>query len=365
MTGAYNKAINLVDSLLNVHQRNNDLISQLNRIKSISLVAKQPIDSAIIPEDIKPVLMSELTKKNNDFIFIIAKELEFKHNTTDAAILLYKLKDNETYGRVWKTKTEMQTLWDDYYYNAFFYMDAVYTNKQIQDLISEIENNRQSDVFSKWKFSTIIKDKSILYDLLGTKFLRKDLLEEALNAFKKVDKKVWFSEKYSYKDMLNVNSFYTDMYNEHSKTEADSIKYTKVSLIRKLIQYKNKANNVKTRNRSYYYFLVANCYLNMSYYGNSWYMKRYCWSANRFGYGMEDDKDYFNCEKAKKYYLLAKKTSRNKKFAALSLRMVARCESYNNKEDIIYAQLKKQYPDDYEELAGNCMSFETYFKMHD
>jgi len=361
ITGAYDKSIHLIDSLNSRYIKNSEFISQLNRIKAMCLVAKQTTDSAIIPEEVKPILMYESSKQNSDFLFIIAKELEYKHNSTDAAIL-FSTFDN-AYGKIWKADKEVQTLQEDYYSDSFHYMDAVYSTKQVQNVITEIENNPQTDAFSRWKLTSIKKDKSRLYDLLGTKYLRQNLLEKALITFKNVNKKLWAS--YNYKTMLNANPFYTNMYNEHTKTDADTITFTKVTLIGRLIQYLNKANSLKTRNRSYYYFLVANCYLNMSYYGNSWYMKRYFWSVSRVGFGMEDDRDYFNCDKAKNYYALAKKTSKNQKFAALCLRMMARCDSYSNKSEPIYNQLEKQYPNDYNELAGNCLSFETYFKMHD
>ena len=123
--------------------------------------------------------------------------------------------------------------------------------------------------FDTWKYSLIQKDLPRLSDLLGTKYIRKNQLHNALQAFTKVEDSLWTSKHYPYKTYLNANPFYTNMYNEHKPTKADTIKYNKESITRTLITYLEKANNPKNKKRDYYYFLVANCYLNMSHHGNS------------------------------------------------------------------------------------------------
>lgn len=117
------------------------------------------------------------------------------------------------------------------------------------------------------------------------------------------------------------------------------------------------------------YFLAANCYFNMTQYGNSWMMRRYFWTSNAFKTKLEDDEEYFNCLLAKQFYLKAKEVTRSKKFAALCLRMAGRCESYRMenlsqnqvKSNKYYLRLKKEYPADYEDLMSNCESFTRYF----
>jgi len=84
---------------------------------------------------------------------------------------------------------------------------------------------------------------------------------------------------------------------------------------------------------------------------------------------------------ARKYYLKAKEATTNKKFAALCLRIAGRCEKYRLSSAYIlqgeylsskswdalfeknryYAQLKKEYPGDYDDLISNCNSFNEYF----
>lgn len=363
------------------------LKEQLDQIKALCLVSDQKAGLVIIPEEVKPILVREHSHANNRFLFAVARELEYKGNSTDAAILLSKINNgNEVndYGvsQFWKSKNGFRTLYSDVYDDYFFYLDADYTNEQVSDLIAAVEKGQNSkDPFDQWKFSNIIQAIPRLYDLLGTKLLRKNELDKALSAFVKVEDNLWKS--YPYVDYLDANPFYTNFYNEHARTEADKVRFNKETLIRKLIFYREKAEDPATENRDYYCFLVANAYFNMTHHGNSWLMKRYYWSTNDLSNGLEDDEDYYECKLAKKWYLKAKSVSKSPKFRALCLRMAGRCEKYrlyrqsyehdDNYENIhndvfnrnnYYKQLKQEYPDDYDELISNCESFDAYFQTY-
>jgi len=237
----------------------------------------------------------------------------------------------------------------------------------MEALIGSILKNKIKDKFSIWEYNVVQKDISRLYDLLGTKYIRQNKLQNALASFKKVADTIWTSALYHY-GYLDANPFYTNYYNEHSKTADDSLKFTKTTITETLINYLNKASDPKIKNRAYYYFLVANCYFNMTQYGNSWMMRRYYWTRNETKTNLEDDTEYFKCNLAKQYYLEANEVSKNKKFAALCLRMAGRCEEYkirrnNNYKTInrYFVQIKKQYPEYYEDLISNCESFNNYF----
>lgn len=365
------------------------LSEQLSLISALCIIARQEINQAVIPSEIKPVLMREISKSNFKFVFAIARELEFKGNRTEAALLFSKLNTgaNCEYESCescafWKTKKQHNTLYDDYYTNYFYYIDAQYSQKQVVALIQNIENQTKTDSFSIWKYSSIRNDVSRLYDLLGTKYLRINQLNKALTAFQKVNDTLWTSQYLPYSYYLAANPFYTNMYNEHKPTNADSIKFNKESIIKTMIQYRKLAENPACKDRDFYYFLLANCYFNMSHYGNSWMMRRY-FSSNRMLISkLIDDKEYYNCNYAKFYYLKAKSTSKSKKFAALCLRMAGRCEyyrlqllyvdSYGNRDfDVLqekvtrsnryYKLMKQKYPNYYTDLMSNCESFDTYF----
>jgi hypothetical protein len=322
--------------------------------------------------------MNEFARGNYKFVFAIARELEYKGNTTDAALLLSKLnkaENDENYfnyrnGTYWYTKKRHQTLYVDYYHDYFFYLDAQYTIQQISDLVANIKANQNSkDKFTAWKYAVVQKDLPRLYDLLGTKYMRQNNLTAALKSFGKVADTLWNSERFPYKTYLNANPFYTNFFSEHAKTHADTVSYNKVELTRKLINYLNKAET-QAKDRDYHYFLVANSYFNMTQYGNSWMMKRYYWTVSMNKTKLEDDYDYFNCSLAKMYYLKAKEASKSKKFAALCLRMAGRCETYkirfNTGEwdiplNYYYKKLKREYPAYYDDLMSNCESFESYY----
>ncbi len=357
---------------------NKKLADQNATLKALCLVAKQPDNAAVIPKEIKSLLMRQSESGSNRFIFAVARELEYKGNTTDAAILLANLGQIDVdwgKGAYWKTKKMNSTLYSDFYVGYFFYLDAEYTPDQLNRLISDVKANQKTDSFSIWKYRHITADLSRLYDLCGTKYIRKNDLKNAFSCFGKVSDSLWASYPYSY--YLDANPFYTDLYNEHTSTIGDTIRFTKKKIAGNLISYLKKAEDPGNKNRDYYYFLVANCYLNMSYYGNSWLMRRYYWSTAIQESGLEDEQEYYSCDLAKSYYLKAKQYSSSNKFQALSLRMAARCEWYkllrtNNSyeedsentiftQNKFYSALKSEYPEYYEELTSNCESFGDYF----
>ncbi|MFT3703507.1 MAG: hypothetical protein QM802_14180 [Agriterribacter sp.] len=355
---------------------------QIKMMEALALVGRQEKGKAIISEKIKPVILQQQAQKNYPFIFAIAKELEMKGNTTDAALLITNVNKGDFWDAqnvYWKNSKGVDNDYVDYYWEYFGYVDAQYTATELKALMTDIQNNvNKKDPFNSWKYASIKNEnQSRLYDLLGTKYIRENNLEAALQAFKKVNDTIWTSEFYPYKFYLAANPFYTDMYNEHRPTYADTVHFTKTTITSTLIDYLKKGADIKRTDRDYYYFLAANCYLNMTEYGNSWLMRRYYWSSSEREEGFSDDPEYYSCMLAKKYYLEAKKVSRSKKFSALCLRMAGRCEAYRlrhayddrynineNKtfqQNRDYKDLKKQYPDYYDALISNCESFESYF----
>ena len=331
-----------------------------------------------IPVQIRELIMQQGELKNNKFLFAVARELEYKGNTTEAALLYSKLDYINDYwdnkNMYWRTNKNHNTLLLDFYENYFFYMDAQYNTNQMEVLIGNIQQNtnKKKNNFEQWLYNDINADIDRLYDLLGTKYIRLNKLNEAYNVFKLVNDTVWSSSAYYYKDYLDANPFYTNFYNEHQKTKADTISFTKTTITATLVNYLKKADDVNNPKRDYYYFLAANCYFNMTQYGNSWMMKRYFWTGNQTKTGLADDKEYFQANLARQYYLKAKTVTKQPQFAALCLRMAGRCEQYRqidlnidlDLEDNKYSkELKITHPDDFENLISNCYSFDKYFAL--
>lgn len=344
-------------------------------INALCLVSMRSANNNI-PGQARELIMQQGKLKNNKFLFAIARELEYKGNTTEAALLYSKLDYSsdhwENKNMYWRTKKNHNTLLLDFYENYFFYLDAEYNSNQMEALIGSIKRNgsKKKNNFEEWLYNDVDADIDRLYDLLGTKYIRLNKLNEAYKAFKLVNDSVWNSSSFYYRDYLNANPFYTNFYTEHKKTKADTITLTKTTITARLLDYLKKGDDVNNPRRDYYYFLAANCYFNMTQYGNSWMMRRYFWTSNMTKTGLTDDKEYFQANLAREYYLKAKATTKLPLFAALCLRMAARCEKYRQSDLEIYKdiednkygkELKARYPGDYETLISNCYSFDIYF----
>lgn len=356
--------------------RFNKMLLALIELKS---QASPNLDSKFIQNSIK----EEVVQSNYSFLFAVGRELEYAGNTIDAAYMFSHINVSEEdswNGLFWRSKNlAISTFNNDFFTDYFYYLDAQYSSQQVENLIYDVKNKKYDQVFDVWKKSKIATNLDNMYDLLGTKQLRENKLSEALKAYKMVNDSIW--ENYPFKDYLDANPFYADFYTEHSKTLGDTIRYTKVKIIEKLIVYLDKINTTEGKNKAYYCFQVANCYLNMTQYGNSWIMKRYYWSSTAQRHRFIDDDEYFQCNLAKKYYLMADESTSNSKISALALRMAGRCEKYSLFDMAIqdeiyeddyyeklfyknqyYKKLKSEFPDDYDPLISNCHSFIEYNK---
>lgn len=329
---------------------------------------------------IQQLIRREADLGNDKFLFALGRELEYKGNTTDAAYLFSKINqgaewENYTF---WRSSELHNTLFLDFYEHYFFYLDAQYTPEQLSALIRDIKMNTTSD-FDQWKKRGIKNDLPRLYDLLGTKYLRQNKLQPALKAYEQVNDSLWKSKHYYYRDYLDANPFYTDFYSEHRPTEGDTVRYTKPEVIRQLIYYTDQVDKKTGREKAYYHFQVANCYFNMTQYGNSWMMRRYFWTSQATHTGLEDDGEYFQCRLAQKHYLEAAHCTKTDEIGSLALRMAGRCEKYRlydlhrdyEGEDYeafifsknkYYQKLKHDYPEHYEPLISNCETFKTYYR---
>lgn len=392
ITKDYSESLVLIGQLAQENKSNAALLKQLALLKALNLTANQANGKAVIPEEVQTIILKN--KDNQKFIFALGRELEYKGNTTDAALLYTRLGNGDRYSSevVWKTQKNKGDTYFDFYDNYFDYVNVMYTPKQLEQLIGDILANRnKKDVFSAWKYNGLQKEIPRLYDLLGTKYIRRNELPAALAGFKKVTQDFW-DKKYtawektaSYWDYSNVfdkNPFYELNYTPKFIPVKDSMRLTKTSITRQLIRYLNKADNPAEQNRDYYYFLTANCYYNMTQYGNAWMMRRYSWSSSGNHSVLEDESEYYECNLAKKYYRLALENAKTRKFKALCLRMIGRCEknrlayrypdrygsdikdydSYLLGKNRYYSDLKNNYSDDYTSLTSDCSFFEDYFK---
>ncbi len=218
-------------------------------------------------------------------------------------------------------------------------------------------------------YSHVIQDSEKLKNLLGTKYLREDNLDKALDAFSTVNDTIW--SQYPYQKYLDANPFFTTLSGAHEASAADTVKFTKPELLKELISFKKCGRNPNNSNQARDLLKVANCYYNMSYHGNSWIMSRSYWSSNHSEHGLQDDPNYFGAVKAREYYLKAREVAIDEKLRALCLYMAARCEDFykefatnSEKHSTITInkydeQFKKEYSNSYQEFS-TCESFTAY-----
>jgi hypothetical protein len=272
----------------------------------------------------------------------------------------YDSSDVEWQGSRLKTFQNMEV-----FYNYFDYLDYVYSADELQLIINRL-NQKNNSKFDNIIYKKLFSDKNYLLDLLGTKYIREDRLIEANNTFNSLPNSYWTAnynawerDKYDEYFAFDHNPFYTLKYTEEFIVHKEKFIVTKLSVTSHLLQFLEKANNPKTNNRAYYYFLVANCYFNMSDQGNSWMMRRYYSSSNYSdSYQNEsyiDEREYRLKLKAIHFYQMAYKSALSQQFKALSLRMMEFAQSKSK-----YDKLEKEFPQYYEDLSS-CNSLDQYF----
>ncbi|MBE8723671.1 hypothetical protein [Flavobacterium hungaricum] len=371
ITRNYTDCLKNIVSFEKKHQ-SEKVIDELKKIKALCITANQENGKAVI----KPHIQSIILKYKDDerFIFALGRELEFKGNIVDGLALMsliegttnenYNSDDVEWRGNRIKTSGNLAE-----FYRYFDYLDFVYTARDLQKIVNSIENTNVSE-FQKAIYAKLYKDKDYLKDLLGTKYIRENQLSNALKTFKTLDKKYWDDnynawERGPYDEgyVFDQNPFYDFKHTKSFIPHKEKYLVTKLSVTEHLIKYINLANNVATKDKAYYYFLIANCYYNMSDYGNSWMMRRYS-SSTWYGdnNGKEsyiDEIEYRSKLKAAANYKLAYQNAKTVKFKALCLRMMdfAEKEEYTNS-----ARVKKEFPEFASELSG-CENLENYFKQ--
>lgn len=369
------------------------ILNQLNLIKALATTASQTHGSAQIPVEIQSTIIAN--QENGQFVFAIGKELEYLGNTTDAALLFARMNKfqyggSDHYWEInrtmyWKTIKNKGATGTDYFEDYFFYSDAVYSPEQVQDLIDDILKNKDNkDSFSVFKYAFVKEEIPRLYDLLGTKYIRQNKLENASAAFGKLDNRYWSRMYTHWGDQYNVfnkNPFFNLKYFPDFIPQNDTFRLNKFTITNRLISYLKRAEDPKEKDRDYYYFLLGNAFYNMGGKGNVSMMRRMTGWSGYYLSVIEDEAEFRTSAMAKQYYLLAKEQARTDKFKALCLRMVVLCEENNlrylhikNHDDLYdldnshspgnhyLTELKIKYPDYFDDLVSSCDYFETYFK---
>ena len=315
--------------------------------------------------------------------------LERKYSSTDQliAMVAYKFEENKEIVRsalllshcaeLLRMQKKFISFWmhyDDY----FFYLDEMAGPQELKYILDLIEKPNKTN-FESYLISKAVFDKYKLMDLYGTMQMREEKYTEAAKTLNQIPAEYWHTGVIEYDTYLDANPMHADFYSGHSTTAADTIRFTKVELLNKIIELQNNAASGK--NAAMNYFTLGNIFYNMTHHGNSWMMMRYGWSTNEEpdnkNYSQRvDEANYYGGAKAIYYYKKAADASKNKKFSALCLRMVLKCDEFRDymtpwydyeKERPVFVskyktELIKNYPNYYDELLNDCGSFYRY--MH-
>lgn len=373
----------------NINYLNNTVIDQ---IITLAQIANQPAGKVVLTDEIKAVI--EKNWNEHLFIFAVGRELEFKNQLPEAVAFLslvnnhfvdgnFEMQDLEDvygYSYVWWRGNHSKKSTNLFYFDDYFnYVDYTYSAAQLKSVLDYLKTPSK-DAFYSFLFKKLTNSKSLLMDLLGTKYIRENKLDDALVAFQSVGSEYWdrnYSrwERDKYDDgswVFDANPFYDLKHTPNFITKREKMKLSKPTIVEKLIEFQQKSNDVNNPNNAYYSFIVANCYFNMSQFGNSWMLRRFQ-STTNFNWDMPsyvDETEYRENKLALKYYYQAYQQAKNRKFKALSLRMYEWVENHqvgfydddlNPNESRKASRLEKEFSDYSEELS-NCYKLENYFK---
>lgn len=371
VTRRYDECLSKINQFERTH-RSEKIFEQIEKIKALCITSDQDFGKAVIKPEIEKIIQKHA--KDYRFVFALGRELEFRGNLTDGIALLSLCQTSNEYefGYIadveWRGNRLANSNYLEVFYNYFDYLDFVYDANGLQKVVNAIPSKNNTN-FQKFLYRQLTEDLNYLKDLLGTKYIREGQLNSALATFRSIASKYWVDNynawergKYDENYAFDQNPFYKIKHTESFIDAKESFMVNKLSVTEHLIKYLDLTNDPKTKDKDYYYFLIANCYYNMSNEGNSWMMRRY----SSYGYGPEayinesyiDEREYRQSLKAKEFYMLAYKNARTDKFKALCLRMVdfAQTNYPNN-----FPLLKQEFPIYHNDLSS-CDNLNEYFK---
>jgi hypothetical protein len=170
-----------------------------------------------------------------------------------------------------------------------------------------------------------------LLDYKAMWYLRDDRLEEAATAYRQVDANYW--NNFEHELFRADDPFVVNIEDPHNYHKTDSARYTRLSIVERMIALKKEANREPSK-RALNHYLLGNAYFSMSWHGKYWGLSRIAWSIHDMGgwyepaYDTPGDDDYYGCARAKKHYLLAMKAAKDPVLKAMACMMAEQCE-YN------------------------------------
>lgn len=221
-------------------------------------------------------------------------------------------------------------------------MDAI-SNVLLDKMIEYIDKPRKTK-FDEFALSVFALQKSDLIDVEAVKLLYQYDFEGALAKLNE--------SPFKYDSPLNADPFAIHVKDCHDcdAEDAKKVSYNRYSFVQRMIDLQQDAEK-SPGNAANDYFLLANGYYNMTYFGNS----RDMYATVRTGMGtaswdlisvekpqIDTNIAYNNCGLALEYYLKAMNASKDAEFEAKCCFMAAKCE-----QNTFFCNIPKDYKGDF------------------
>jgi hypothetical protein len=231
------------------------------------------------------------------------------------------------------------------YYTCIGYFERFATIVDMDNLIELIQRKNKTPFEKYICTNTTLSNINSYKDVKGTIAFRANNLAVAQATFAQIPDDFW-QTNYEFKQYLNENPFFPKVI-QSSKKRDYNYKFNKKNFVDTLLILK-KQNTVKSA------MLLANAYLNVSIWGNSWMMNAYDWTCNNeynysdyfFG-GNRTNREqtyqngnYYNCNLAKYYYKKALILAKNNEEKAMASLMIFECDYLNYSAQVIIHDLQ-------------------------
>lgn len=268
---------------------------------------------------------------------IISKEYQKQKRIAVAGLLFLK---SEQYKSAYENHNE-DWGWDNYqyyfedYYWPLAYFDRYASTTDIDELI-ELRALKNPTTFERYIRGKYFSNVNALKDLKATIAFRDNDLELTEKTLAEIPKNYW-DKHYEFKDYLNEDPFLPKVL-AYAYKRNFNYKFNKLTFIHEIRTLLAEADTNDAK-KGANYIKVGHAYFNCSYWGNSWMMTNYGKGSeeqhsfsNDYLFGAMFDKrtkmqqkNYYECTLAKKYYKAALKYATNNEQRAMASLMIYCC----------------------------------------
>jgi hypothetical protein len=328
-------------------------------------------------EEISVFEDAKLTGQNK-WLYILALALQRNHHPVESVLVMASLNEVDDWNNTafWRSPLGQQMLYFDYYTDFEEYLSIGFSADELLAVVSAMKTLKQD--YPSCLAINLEESKNYVDMALGAIFLREDNLELAELHFTNTAKGDW--NIYNVDLLLEHNPFYTNFYRCRDYHISDSIRWNKASFVRQLRIHLHCMNQPNEPYRAYHAFQAAVGYFNMTRHGAAWQMRRGYLYDYEVENTMIDNDEYNKCLKAKQLFQKAAELAELEEFKALSLMMVARCETLASEKyrdpmynKIVlsspnfhpeYGNILAKYPEHYKYFMSTCHSFDEYFQCY-